>query len=139
MASHCRNSTATTKPGTSPHDADSGLGKGEIHIDIQGANLLVSLNIDNGAAAEMTFLVLNRASLADSDFILQDHCGPLSCDQLCAAPQTFRPYLDIELRHFLTPISVLPSMETGELNDKAPHLPDRRPVVPGRRTGCWLR
>jgi Ca2+-binding RTX toxin-like protein len=49
-------------------DKGGAFSAGEVKLSDAGAHVLVSLNVDADAAAEMTFLVLNRAGLKATDF-----------------------------------------------------------------------
>ena len=51
-------------------DTDASFSTGEIKIEVSGADLIVSLNNDADAEADMTFLVKNVGSLVAGDFIL---------------------------------------------------------------------
>ena len=51
-------------------DADASHSTGEIWFQVSGADLIVSLNNDADAEADMTFLVKNVGSLVAADFIL---------------------------------------------------------------------
>jgi Ca2+-binding RTX toxin-like protein len=51
-------------------DTNGNFGIGEIGFQLSGADLIVRFNTDADAAAEMEFLVLNRASLNGLDFVL---------------------------------------------------------------------
>ena len=51
-------------------DTNGSFSIGEIGLQISGADLIVRLNTDADAAAEMEFLVLNRTNLNELDFLL---------------------------------------------------------------------